>query len=166
MKDFEEEVPTRHGQLDERGWEIPDPNPVEMPIGFERPESVEEMIQRMVRGGVSALAREAGYETFEEADNFEIEDEDGFNDPATPYEEEFDPVLGRGITAQEFLDRREYYDMKYREAYQREAEERRKAVLEDSLFEGASAQLGSKQSAEPTPAKEEKPEPGVSAPDA
>lgn len=47
MKDFEEEKPDRYGQLDERGWEIPDPNPVEIPAGFRRPESLEEMVQRM-----------------------------------------------------------------------------------------------------------------------
>ena len=168
---FEEEVP--YGTLDERGWEIPDPRPVEIPAGFERPESLEEMIQRMVRTNASEIAEREGYETFDEADDFDMPDEDHGSDPMTPYEEEFDPVLGRGITAQEFLDRREYYDQKYKEAYQREAEERQMAIQEERLFEPASSHDGQKAAERPeapqkgaSPAKEEKPEVGTGAPDA
>ena len=123
MKDFEEETPM-YGSLDERGWEIPDPTPVEIPAGFSRPESLEAMVQRMVRTRVSDIAAEEGFETFEEADDFEVDEEDYVNDPSTPYEEDFDPMLGRGITAQEFLERKEYYSQKYEEALQREAEAR------------------------------------------
>ena len=145
MKDFEEEVPM-YGGLDDRGWEVPDPNPVEIPAGFRKPETLAEMVQRMVRGRVSEIAESEGYETFEEADDFEIADDEYMDDPSTPYEEEFDPMLGRGITAQEFLDRKEYYEAKYQEALQREAEERHV----DSLLDAAPA-------SRPAPAAKDEP---------
>lgn len=70
--------------LNERGHEVPDPTPVEWPAGVRRPETLTEQIQRMVRVAVSQQAAAAGMETFEEADDFDIEDEDG--DPTSPYE--------------------------------------------------------------------------------
>ena len=74
---FEEEVPeSLYGTLNDRGWEIPDPRPVEVPIGFERPESLEEKIQRMVRTHVSDFAESQGYESFDDADDFDVDEED------------------------------------------------------------------------------------------
>lgn len=58
------------------GQEIPDPTPVAMPIGYERPESMESMIARMVRIHISKQAQEDGFESFEEAEDFYAEDDD------------------------------------------------------------------------------------------
>lgn len=111
--------------LDARGWEVPDPRPVELPIGMTRPETVEQMIQRMVRGRLSDLAEEQGYETFDEANDFDVEDETF--DPDTPYEVEFDPFLGREMTADDFMRRRDEYQALYEKAAHREAEELERA---------------------------------------
>lgn len=86
---------------DEHGREIPDPNPVEVPLGMKRPETLAEQVQRLVRTSVSAYAEMHGEETFAEADDLEVDDD---FDPSTPYEVDFDPVLGRDITPADFMD--------------------------------------------------------------
>lgn len=70
--------------LNDRGHEVPDPTPVEWPAGVRRPETLTEQIQRLVRVQMSQFAQEQGLETFEEADDFDIEDEEGA--PFSPYE--------------------------------------------------------------------------------
>lgn len=85
-------------RLDERGREIPDPTPVEMPLNFKRPETIQEMIRRLVNVQNSD---ELGAETWEEANDFDVDDDVDFN---TEYEEEFDPLLGRSVTPREVLD--------------------------------------------------------------
>lgn len=62
--------------------EIPDQTPVEMPLGYERPESIESMIARMVRS-VSEQAGREGAETFEEADDFDMDDD---SEIVSPYQ--------------------------------------------------------------------------------
>lgn len=59
------------------------------PVGFKPAPSLADQIREMVRS--ERLAREAaegGFETFEEADDFDVGDD---FDPRTPYEESFDP---------------------------------------------------------------------------
>lgn len=73
----------------EYGEEILDQTPVAMPLKFKIPVPLSEKIRQMVREEVSQAAEENGLETFEEADDFEIEDEVSL--PGTPYEEDFDP---------------------------------------------------------------------------
>lgn len=65
------------------GMEYPDPTPIEVPLGFRRPPSIHEEIRRFVRQEMSRQAQEQGGESFEEADDFEV-DEDP--DPLTQYE--------------------------------------------------------------------------------
>lgn len=85
----------RKAKLNERGHELLDPTPLELPVGFKRPESLEEQIRRLVRVNISRQAEQEGYETFEDADDFDVgEDED----PRTPFEMDFDPILGREIS--------------------------------------------------------------------
>lgn len=55
--------------------EMPDPTPVEMPIGYEKPESLESMIARMVRAESALAAKGGTMETFEEATDFDDNDE-------------------------------------------------------------------------------------------
>lgn len=76
-------------KLSERGREIPDPTPVAMPIGFKRPEALVDQIRRFVRRELSESAAGHGYETFEESDDFDIEDDDDY-DPQSPWELNFD----------------------------------------------------------------------------
>lgn len=93
-------------KLDEKGHEIPDPNPVAMPAGFKHPESLQNQIQRLVRGQISEAADAAGFETFEDAEDFDVDDE---IDVDSPYEMEFDPTLGRDISPQMIRDDPERY---------------------------------------------------------
>lgn len=70
---------------DAHGREMPDPTPVAMPVGFQRPESLVDLMKRLIRTEVSQTAHDAGTETFEEANDFEVP-EDTVEDTATQYE--------------------------------------------------------------------------------
>lgn len=59
--------------------EHPDPTPVELPGDWERPPTMEELIQRYVRTTLSQAAAEDGFESFEEADDFEIDEPEPFS---------------------------------------------------------------------------------------
>lgn len=83
-------------------YEEPDPQPIEIPAGFKKPETLAEQVKRLVRSERFAQEMEqSGNETFDEANDFDIEDD--MWDPSSPYEEIFDPTLGRGITHDEFV---------------------------------------------------------------
>lgn len=76
--------------LNDLGHECPNPVPVAPPVGFVKQPSMVEHMRSMVRDEL--LRRELvsqGVESFEESDDFEIEDDP--IDPSTPYEEVFDP---------------------------------------------------------------------------
>lgn len=62
--------------------ERPNQTPVEIPVGVIQPESLESIMARMINERFSQMAEERGMETFEEADDFDIDDEL----PKTPYE--------------------------------------------------------------------------------
>lgn len=77
--------------LDAWGREMPDPTPVAPPVGYNRQPSLAEQIRAMVRSEqVRQAAEAAGLETFEEADDFDVGDD---YDPASPYEEVFEPPV-------------------------------------------------------------------------
>lgn len=59
---------------DENGHEVPDPTPIALPIGFKRPESLQEQIARMVRSHFLLGRQAEGYETPEEADDLDPDD--------------------------------------------------------------------------------------------
>lgn len=119
-------------RLDENGHEVPDPRPLRLPAGFKKPETLAEQVQRLVRGALSRQAEDQGFESFEDAEDFDVGDDE---DPHTQYEAHFDPVLGKDITAQEFRQNQERYKREYIEAQQRyyqsldaeEARQRRRA---------------------------------------
>lgn len=100
-------------RLDDRGREVPDPRPMQIPAGFKRPETLAEQVQRLVRTTISRRAQEEGFETFEESEDFDVDDD---VDPSTPYETFFDPVLGQEITPAEFREHEAIYRKRYLEA--------------------------------------------------
>nr|QJB20129.1 MAG: hypothetical protein [Microvirus sp.] len=58
------------------GSEIPDPIPMAPPVGFKKSPSVTEMIRNQVRSELlRAEAAKGGAETFEEADDFDVDDD-------------------------------------------------------------------------------------------
>lgn len=70
--------------FDQFGREVPDQTPVEVPLDFRRPLSLQEEIRRFVRGELSMRAVDESLESFEEADDFEVDDDEG--DFVSPYE--------------------------------------------------------------------------------
>jgi len=70
-------------KFNEFGEELPDPTPVEVPAGFKEPESIQAMIARLVRTHVSDAAQRHGFESVEEANDFDVADEEF---PETKYE--------------------------------------------------------------------------------
>lgn len=71
-------------EYDEFGREIPDPRPMAVPAGYDRPLSLAEQIKRMVRIELSRSAEAEGLESFEEADDFDVPEDEG--DFVSPYE--------------------------------------------------------------------------------
>lgn len=81
-----------YGFLNVRGQEVPDPTVVEPPLGYIQQPDIFEQMRRMIRHEVSQAAAAAEFETFEEADDFEVDDEPV--DYTSPWEEYFDPAPG------------------------------------------------------------------------
>lgn len=70
------------------GAELPDPTPVAPPIGYNPQKSMFDHVRDMVRSErLKQEAEAAGFETAEEADDFEVGDD---YDPTSPYEHDFD----------------------------------------------------------------------------
>lgn len=69
--------------LNENGHEVPDPRPMARPLHISAPETLAQQIQRMVRSELSRRAEAQGFETFEEAEDFDVGDEPEL---ASPYE--------------------------------------------------------------------------------
>lgn len=58
-------------------WEIPDPVPVALPVGAERPPTIQEMLKLyLANDRVQQELADEDFETFEEADDFEPDEED------------------------------------------------------------------------------------------
>lgn len=71
-------------RYNEKGQEILDQTPVALPAGLKRPPSLQERIRQFVRTELSRQAEEQGQESFEEADDFDIPDEE--EGPLSRYE--------------------------------------------------------------------------------
>lgn len=91
---LEEELSRQDHILTDDGYEIPDPVPMAPPVGYKKQPSMVENIRNMVRSEM--LQREAaaaGFETFEESEDFGPEDDGDVALPATAYEAVFDPPV-------------------------------------------------------------------------
>lgn len=83
-------VKTNGHYLAKDGSERPDPTPVAPPIGWKPSDPLHKRIREMIISEKLRLeAQAAGMETLDEADDFEVGDD---YDPASPYEEHFDPI--------------------------------------------------------------------------
>lgn len=71
-----------------RAVENPDPTPLEPPLGFVKSQPIHLQIRDLIQRELSMRAEAAGFETLEDADDFDIDDD---VDPTTPYEEHFLP---------------------------------------------------------------------------
>ena len=85
---------TKHSILSPDGGEIPNPTPVEVPARAYEHQTLQERIQRIMRTTISAEAAEQGNETFEESNDFDIDDSFDTKDVQSKYdlvEEEYVP---------------------------------------------------------------------------
>lgn len=64
----------------EDGSEVHNPEPMYLPMN-DRPPTLQEQIKRVIRHELSRNVKNEGYETFEESNDFEIEDEDELIQP-------------------------------------------------------------------------------------
>lgn len=77
--------------------ELPDNTPIELPIGYSHPESLEQVIARMIMASDFRRQQESeGNESFDEADDFDME-EDG----------EFKSEHEMSVMQEEYIERRE-----------------------------------------------------------
>lgn len=87
------------------GEEILDPTPIALPVKFKKPLSLQEQIARFVRNEdiQKALARQ-GVETFEEAEDFDVDDDSDEFTRTSPWEEEFEGQFEehRALESREF----------------------------------------------------------------
>lgn len=79
------------GKLTNDGREIVDGTPIAPPLGFIKQPSLHELMRAMVIEHAAARARGQEVETFEDADDFDMDDDD---EPSrhSPYEANFDPI--------------------------------------------------------------------------
>lgn len=70
------------------GKEYPNPIAMEAPLGFIEQKPLHEQIRDMVKNELSRQAEAEGFETMEEADDFDVDDD---FDPTTPFELPFEP---------------------------------------------------------------------------
>jgi hypothetical protein len=75
------------------GQEVPDPTIIDPPLGYIQQPDLMELMRRMIRSEFSNAIDQTQFETFEEADDFDIDDDPV--DYSSPYEQYFDPSPGQ-----------------------------------------------------------------------
>lgn len=80
--------------LNENGHEIPDPRPMARPLHLSVPETLAQQIQRMVRSELSLRAQAQGFESFEEAEDFDVGDEPELSSPYELHDSNFEGTNG------------------------------------------------------------------------
>lgn len=97
---------TQEARLDENGHEIPDPTPMVVYTDLNRPLTMEERIARIMRSNqLQEAAEREGYETFDDADDFSVLDDDTDDSWDSPHEIDFDPIANREFTPHELTNR-------------------------------------------------------------
>lgn len=129
--------PKKRGALNNQGHELPDPTPMSIPAGFRRPDTLAEQVQRLVRGALSRQAAEQGAETFEESEDFDTGED---QDPHSPFETYFDPILGRDMSLDEFRRNEAVYRQQFLDReHQRADQEERTLAQQDTLKKARAA---------------------------
>lgn len=78
--------------LDELGREVPDQTPIAFPVGFTRHEPLHVRIRRMVELYHQEMSDKDDYESFDDADDFDVEDGvPSYEDSPSAYEQDFMP---------------------------------------------------------------------------
>lgn len=77
----------RAKHVDLEGREMVDSKPMELPLDFSRPPTIQEMIKQLVKKELSEVAQGLGAESFLEADDFSVDDD---FDPKSPWELNYD----------------------------------------------------------------------------
>lgn len=83
--------------LDKDGIEHPDPRPIEIPTRLRTPGRQVDRIRNMIRQEMSQAAAASGRESFEDADDFNMEEVEF----TSPYENEFEPEIPVDKSAQQ-----------------------------------------------------------------
>lgn len=76
--------------LTDRGHEILDETPVQLPVNFRRPEPLHVRIQRMILEEIAK--NHEGFESFKDAEDFDVEEDGEIEDMSSPYEQDFDHI--------------------------------------------------------------------------
>lgn len=100
-------------KYDKEGREVHDPTPVKVTPKIRITPNKLAEFQAMLRTA-SYLAKNEGFETLEESEDFDVEESDF--DPSSPWELEYDPILNKEISKQEaaFLkEQREAFTAKF-----------------------------------------------------
>lgn len=121
--------------LSPTGGEINDGRSMAIPSGFKRPETLQEQIRRLVRSDPTLFRQDDDDESFEEADDFDVEDD---IEVTSPFEMFFDPTVGRDVSAQFFHDN----EKQIRAAYQRQQQQRLREAERDRFLEEVPARRG------------------------
>lgn len=87
---FDEDGVQVSSGIDQAGREHPDPVPMAPPVGWNAPPTMAAFIKQFVRSAlIEERAAQEGFETFDQAEDFDIPDDP--LDPHTEYEAVFDP---------------------------------------------------------------------------
>jgi hypothetical protein len=128
MKSIKEKIKAKFKKigLDENGKELMDstPNRIALGLGQAKQEPLHLMVKRMIRENANAIAMEQGSETFEEANDFDIDDDINIE---TVYERNFDTQVPDYVMKKHIED----LNNRYQEANQKYQELKAKQGVED-----------------------------------
>jgi len=101
----ESEISVQEQYLDHNGHELPNPTPMQPPVGYVRHKTIAEQMREMIRMA-SYEAAAAGAESEEEANDFDVGED---MEPSSPWEHDFevDPALEAMIALQSKPPRKE-----------------------------------------------------------
>lgn len=147
--------------------EVPDPTPVEVPLQYRgRPDEVAR-IKQLVRTAMSEFAEGNDMETFEEANDFDVEDDSEFQ-PSSPHEVPDDDPEFKNFSRDASLDddgRREYLRRRNRGRPDHDNDDE-ESMSHESRDEGNPDRSGSRGSARSYPKQRKKDKGHLQRPDA
>ncbi len=73
-------------------YEYPDPTPLHIPLGARNPPTLQEQVRSMVQVEMSGVMQDSGLESWEEADDFDIEEDEDAEEYISKYYMDEDPM--------------------------------------------------------------------------